>query len=306
MPKGYARAVVDVIGTRGSTGCWDYGGRAEQDSGIDAVKYLAHLPWSNGSVAMLGASYEGTTATMVAARGSEVPELKAIVPIASISRWYGYAYWGGVRYFLNSKVPTDEGIDTPLLFDAGFGRTVAADPTGSDFAPSIAARTGECAAVEHTAQGYSRNPDYGPFWTERDYRKDAAKFRAAVFLVHGWQDYNVKTEEALALYDALPVDKPGTTAVEGVPFKRMWLTQQSHADGEGPGYAEMLDAFLEQTLKGVDRGFAVGSVGAVSRGKTWVGAGDYRTEPDWPPPGTKATTLHLGRTFNAGPGPLAS
>src|SRR5215217_9598222 len=33
VPRGYARAVADVIGTRNSTGCWDYGGRVEQQSG---------------------------------------------------------------------------------------------------------------------------------------------------------------------------------------------------------------------------------------------------------------------------------
>ncbi|MGZ8647736.1 MAG: CocE/NonD family hydrolase [Solirubrobacteraceae bacterium] len=30
VPRGYARAVADVIGTRNSSGCWDYGGAAEQ------------------------------------------------------------------------------------------------------------------------------------------------------------------------------------------------------------------------------------------------------------------------------------
>lgn len=47
-PQGYARAVADVIGTRGSTGCWDYCGRAEQQSGVDVVKWLADRGWSNG------------------------------------------------------------------------------------------------------------------------------------------------------------------------------------------------------------------------------------------------------------------
>ena len=101
-----------MLGTRGSTGCWDYGGAKEQQSGVDVVKYLADLPWSNGNVGMTGVSYEGTTANMVAATG--IPELKGIVPIAAISRWYGYAYNSGVRYFLNSVEPTDEGFDTPL------------------------------------------------------------------------------------------------------------------------------------------------------------------------------------------------
>ena len=38
---GIARAVADVIGTRGSTGCWDYGGADEQQSGVDVVQFLA-------------------------------------------------------------------------------------------------------------------------------------------------------------------------------------------------------------------------------------------------------------------------
>src|SRR5680860_1719915 len=121
VPEGYARAVADVLGTRGSTGCWDYGGKAEQQSGVDVVRWLARRDWSNGKVAMIGGSYNGTTAALVAARGDDVPELKAIVPIAAISRWYGYAYGNGVRYFLHSRVPSDEGFDTPLAFDFGFG-----------------------------------------------------------------------------------------------------------------------------------------------------------------------------------------
>ena len=48
------------------------------------------------------------------------PHLTTIIPEAAISRWYHYAYSGGIRYFLNNENPTDEGIDTPLGFDFGF------------------------------------------------------------------------------------------------------------------------------------------------------------------------------------------
>ena len=134
LKMGIARAHADVLGTRGSTGCWDYGGADEQQSGVDVVRFLAGeipdtkgriLDWSNGNVGMTGGSYNGTTATMVAATG--LPALKAIEPIAAISHWYGYAYYDGVRYFLNSEAPTDEGFDTPLAFDHGIGDTVHTD-----------------------------------------------------------------------------------------------------------------------------------------------------------------------------------
>ena len=123
VERGYARAVADVLGTRNSSGCWDYGGAREQQSGVDLVNALAAQPWSSGKVAMIGGSYDGTTANMVAARGSDAPGLAAIVPELAISRWYGYAYSAGVRYFGNSERPTDEGFDTPLAFDFGITRT---------------------------------------------------------------------------------------------------------------------------------------------------------------------------------------
>jgi X-Pro dipeptidyl-peptidase len=38
VPRGYARAVADVLGTRNSSGCWDYGGPKETQSGVDLVR----------------------------------------------------------------------------------------------------------------------------------------------------------------------------------------------------------------------------------------------------------------------------
>ena len=293
VPQGYARAVADVLGTRGSTGCWDYGGPKEQQSGVDVVKHVAGQDWSNGKVAMIGGSYNGTTAIMVAARGADVPELAAIVPISAISRWYGYAYGNGVRYFLNSKVPSDEGLDTPLAFDFGFGKTVAADPMGQHFADSLRARAAECGAAEHTEEGYNRNPDYDDFWSARDYRKNAADFRAPVLLAHGWQDYNVKQEEGTELFRDLPVDDAATAASEGVPFKLMYLTQGSHSGGtSGEQWEGLLDRFLAHTLKGEANG--VEDEGPViTQGRDSTGPGEFRTEAAYPLRRTRPTTMWL-------------
>ncbi len=303
VPKGYARAVADVLGTRGSTGCWDYGGRNEQQSGVDVVKWLAKRDWSNGKVAMIGGSYNGTTASMVAARGDDVPQLKAIVPIAAISRWYGYAYGNGVRYFLNSEVPSDEGFDTPLAFDLGFGKTVAADPMGAHFADTIRDRAAECGTVEHTEEGYSRNPDYDKFWVERDYRRDAKDFRAAVLLAHGWKDYNVKQEEGTELFRRLPVDRPGTAKVEGVPFKLMYLTQGSHSGGtRGEQWNDLLERFLANTLRGESNG--IRSEGPViTEGASSSGTTPFRTLGDYPARSTDPTKLWLHGDHSLAPRP---
>jgi X-Pro dipeptidyl-peptidase len=292
LPKGYARAVADVIGTRNSSGCWDYGGADEQQSGVDLVNFLASQPWSNGKVAMIGGSYDGTTANMVAARGDDVPGLAAIVPQAAISRWYGYAYGGGVRYFLNSEVPTDEGFDTPLLFDFGLARTPPTDPTDAKFADKLASRLNPCESVEHTQKGYDSSPDYDEFWLERDYLKDASNFRAAVLVAHGWQDYNVKQDEGLRLFEALG---------SGVPFKKMFFFQGPHASPSGEAWDALLSDFFDHTLKGVDNGVEEGPQ-VVSEGRT-IGADGYENtafleSSSWPPSGTAEKTLWIRRTFD--------
>ena len=283
VPKGYARAVADVIGTRNSSGCFDYGGLKEQQSGVDLVNELAKQPWSNGKVAMIGASYDGTTANMVAARGADVPGLAAIVPVVAISRWYGYAYSHGIRYSGNTQRPTDEGFDTPLAFDFGFGRI---PPTGLSPA-AAAARVRECGAVEHTEKGYSETPDYDRFWLERDYRKDAAKVQVPALVVHGWQDFNVKQEEGIEWYKALPG--------KGAAFKKLFTYQGPHGNpGPTTGakeYTELLDAFFAKTLLGVDNGVE-NSVPVFTQTRTAAGAEpNVRTETSYPPASTQTVEL---------------
>ncbi len=287
VPRGYARAVADVIGTRNSSGCWDYGGAKEQQSGVDLVNFLAAQPWSNGKVAMIGGSYDGTTANMVAARSADAPGLAGIVPIAAISRWYGYAYSHGIRYSGNSQRPTDEGFDTPLAFDFGFGRTPPTDPSAIDAARD---RIRPCDAALHTEKGYDSSPDYDAFWLERDYRKDAAAFGVPALIAHGWQDYNVKQEEGVELFKAL----------DGSPFKKLFMFQGGHGSPPDAAFLPVLDAFFDRVLRGRDSGIEA-MPAVMTQGRTAAGndAG-FRAETAWPPPGTRLRALRLGRAATGG------
>ncbi|MGH3087027.1 MAG: CocE/NonD family hydrolase, partial [Rubrobacteraceae bacterium] len=170
-PRGYARAVFDVVGTRESSGCYDYGGIAERETGAAVVDFLGTRDWSNGKAGMIGGSYDGTTQISAAI---EAPEhLTAIIPQVAIDRWYDYAYGGGIRYFLNSERPTDEGFDTPLAFDFGFGFLPPTDPTQPQFADALADHINPCERIQHTEYGYDPDPVYDEFWDERDYRSKA-------------------------------------------------------------------------------------------------------------------------------------
>ena len=250
---------------------------------------------------MIGGSYDGTTATMVAAQGDAVSELKAIVPIAAISRWYGYAYGNGVRYALNSEEPTDEGLDTPLAFDFGFARTPPSAADDPKAAEKVASRVNPCESVRHTEKGYDSSPDYDAFWSERDFLRRAPRFRAATLVAHGWQDYNVKQEEGVSLFEALPVAPRRRSAVRtgpGVPLKRLYLTQGTHGSPGGPVWNRLLERFLDRYLLGRSTGVEA-TPAVLTEGRSVDDAGAYvstgqHAEAAWPPQGTRERRLLLG------------
>ena len=82
VPHGYAFAQVAVMGTGRSNHCMDLMGNAEQ-LGVDAaVTWLGTQDWSNGKVAMIGKSYDGSTPWQAAMFGNE--HLATIVPISGL------------------------------------------------------------------------------------------------------------------------------------------------------------------------------------------------------------------------------
>jgi X-Pro dipeptidyl-peptidase len=147
----------------------------------------------------------------------------------------------------------------------------------------MASRANPCESADHTVKGYDRTPDYDGFWLERDYRKDAGRIRAAVLVASGWQDYNVKQEEGVELYRALP---------RGI-LKRLYMFQGAHQSPSAPNWQPLLDRFLERTLEGVANGIeSEPPVLTEGRSATARSTG-FRAEASWPPPGARAMALHL-------------
>ncbi|MGH3066151.1 MAG: CocE/NonD family hydrolase, partial [Gaiellaceae bacterium] len=253
VPRGYARATADLVGTGNSGGCWDYGGRREKESGYDLVEWIAARDWSTGRLAMMGGSYEGTTATAVAV--TDPPHLTTIVPEAAISRWYEYAYSGGIRYFLNNESPSDEGADTPLAFDFGFAIPPPLDAGDATWGERVASTVTPCEEVEHTLRGYDLDtPDYDAFWLERDYVVDAGRIDIPVLVAHNWGDWNVKQEEGINLYRALV----------NAPVKRLYMGSRYRGHGRPTlGYTATVDRWMDHYLLGVANG-APDSVPAVT------------------------------------------
>ncbi|MEO5971395.1 MAG: CocE/NonD family hydrolase, partial [Bdellovibrionia bacterium] len=81
--RGYVGARVDIRGTGRSEGQLpdrEYS-EQEQEDGLEIIHWLAHQPWSSGTVGMFGISWGGFNALQLAMK--RPPELKAILSVAS-------------------------------------------------------------------------------------------------------------------------------------------------------------------------------------------------------------------------------
>lgn len=316
VPRGYARAVFDVVGCRNSGGCYDYGGYRERVTGREVIEYLGGEPdaagnyvdWDGGSagtrpVGMIGASYDGTT--QLAAAVEDPKHLAAIVPQVAIDRWYDYAFGGGIRYFLNNQYPTDEGFDTPLAFDLGFGFVPPLnvdDP--SRFAGAMERRFAGCDALQHTDRAYEYDPVYDAFWDRRDYRQRATGYvpeegtdayrdeydpdsgepirgvNCAVYIEGGWLDHNVKHWDSTRFFDALPDDVP----------KKLAIGQWNHSASEFADARDIRHAWFDRFLKGIDTG-----VTDLPRVDTQTSTGERLQHEAMPPRGTRTLSFALTR-----------
>lgn len=291
--RGYAVVVADVLGTGNSGGCWDYGGVQEQQSTAELINWLGTRPWSNGKVAMIGGSYDGTTANMAAATANS-PYLATIVPQVAISDWYSYSYGDGVRYGLadpaqrQGLVIDEQGLDTPITFDVGESML---PPLPGGAPDGIAERYLDRACpslnkITHTRRAYEPSPDKDDFWAERDYLAMASRVTVPVLVQGGWRDWNVKRSESVRWFEALQVPK------------MMVMDDIAHgAAGGETGFDLLLHAWLDRWLWGYETNIeAQPAVVSVTNDKV------VHRDTSWPPVGTQEVTLPLAGLESKGNG----
>ncbi|PRX95438.1 Xaa-Pro dipeptidyl-peptidase [Allonocardiopsis opalescens] len=270
VPRGYAYVAADLAGTNRSTGCMDVGGSAEVTSARAVIDWLngrataydadgqqVVADWTNGRVGMIGKSWDGSVANGVAATGVE--GLETIVPLGAISSWYDYQRYNGV--LRSSGYPT-------FLAEVVNGR-----PEG--VCDEIFAAEAE-AADDATGS-------YNAYWAERDFRPDADRVTASVFVVHGVNDLNVTTTQFGAWWDAL--------ADAGVT-RKIWLTQTGHIDPFDFRRAEWVDTlhrWFDHELYDLDNGILDEPMADIERPD-----GSWTTEDTWPAANVRTQALHLG------------
>lgn len=279
VPRGYAVAFVDLIGTFRSSGCDDVGGDFEVAGGKAVIDWLngraagfrpdgsaAVADWSTGKAGMIGVSWNGTIANAVASTGVE--GLETIVPIAAISSWYDYTrglgvpFWGGYVKFLHEYVSN---FDSPRCVPLTKELELASDtPTGS----------------------------YSPWWDPRNYRLDASKVQASVYVVHGLNDENVKTRQYGEWWDELE-----RFGVE----RKIFLHQDVHIDAfrYRQAWVQLLHPWFDHYLLGIDNGVTQTPMATVQRED-----GLFTSEATWPAAGAQQTALRLSAPAHRSAGTL--
>ncbi|HEX6683891.1 MAG TPA: Xaa-Pro dipeptidyl-peptidase [Candidatus Limnocylindrales bacterium] len=286
VPRGYAVVFADSLGSGGSDGCPTAGAENETQGMKAVVDWLngrakgfteagtrAKATWSTGRVGMIGVSYNGTLPNAVASTG--VPGLETIVPIAAISSWYDY-------YRANGGVVAPGGFQ-------GEDADVLARLVLTRAAPEVCA--GLMDAIERDQDRITG--DYSTFWHERNYLRDAHKVRASVLLVHGLNDWNVKTMHFGQWWDAL--------AARGVP-RKIWLHQANHQDPFNLRRAEWLSTlhkWFDHWLYRIDNGIMSEPMADIE-----VAPNQWQTAATWPVPGTRAKPMFLGPAADERPGTL--
>ncbi|WP_327108934.1 Xaa-Pro dipeptidyl-peptidase [Nonomuraea glycinis] len=286
VPRGYAVALVENLGSGRATGCPTTGARNEtagpkaaidwlngRAKGFDADGRRVDATWSTGKVGMIGVSYNGTLPNAVAATG--VKGLETIVPIAAISSWYDY-------YRANGGVLAPggfQGEDADVL-----AKYVLTRENGQQVCGGV---------MDHLTAAQDRiTGDYSRFWDERNYLNDVRKVKASVFLVHGLNDWNVKTKQAAQWWYAL--------ADRRVP-RKIWLHQGTHMNPFNLRTAEwlrQLHGWFDHWLYGINSGIMREPQADVE-----IAAGQWGQHASWPLPGTRPQRLWLGSGARLSPRP---
>jgi X-Pro dipeptidyl-peptidase len=296
VPRGYAVVLGQSVGTGDSDGCPTSGDQAEtlgtkavidwlngRAKAFDAAGAPVKATWTTGAVGMTGVSYNGTLPNQVATTGVE--GLKTIIPVSAISSWYDYYRANG----LVVAPGTFQGEDLDILAQYTAGQVRA---------------EGKC--VDELAQITEKQDrvtgDYSKYWADRDYR-DASDVKASVFVVHGLNDWNVKTENFAGWWDEL--------AREDVP-RKIWLHQGGHG---GPGsnasvtlpsgqtwtYKQTENRWFDFWLWNVRNGVMDEPTAVVQREDR-----NYTTYANWPDNAAKDVAVRFAATDASGTGTLTT
>lgn len=281
VPRGYIVVHSESPGTGFSQGSPTVGGDNESLAPKAVIDWLngrakgytspdgneeVKAYWTTGKVGMTGTSYNGTIPLAAATTGVE--GLEAIIPIAPNTSYYNY-------YRSNGLVRSPGGYlgeDVDVLYDF----IHSGDESKRAYSDSIY-------RDKEIKNGIDRKTgDYNSFWAGRDYLNDMAPIKAALFMSHGFNDWNVMPEHSYRIYKK--------AEEMGLPVM-IYYHQYGHG---GPPPFTMMNRWFTRYLFGIQNGVE-------KEPKAWiVRENDKNDNPtpyaDYPNPDAKNVTLHFKAT----------
>jgi putative CocE/NonD family hydrolase len=279
--RGYACIRVDMRGSGESDGLLldEYSAR-EQEDGLAVIDWIAAQDWCDGAVAMVGKSWGGVIALLLAGHGP--PALKTVVPVGAVEdRYYddaGYYMgclngetlgWGAYTLGLNARPPD------PAVVGARWRDLWLERLEGS---PNF---------LENWL-GHQRRDSY---WRFASSGEDYDAIKIPVFAVSGWVDCWPNTVPRLM--ERLSGPRRGIMGP--------WSHVYPHEARPGPGidFIDELDRWFSRWLKGgaesePDEGYLAWIQESVPPADDYaLRPGFWAAEPAWPSPHVARKRLGL-------------
>jgi uncharacterized protein len=263
LKKGYAFVMVDLRGFGGSNGCLDWSGPGEQSDVVNAIRWAATQPWSNGKVGTYGKSYDGLTGLIAVDHRPQ--GLAAVVSQEPVYDDYRYLYGDGMA--------RENAYATPALYDG-----IAATPGPLSDDPNYnqaALNDPDCLSSNYSAQ--AGDNDHGSaFWRARNLIPGAAGSKVPLLLTQGLTENNTAPDGLQAYLE------------NHTGYERAWLGVWEHVRGNQrdsngrllmgrPGWFSEVMRFYDRFLKGDAPSVADPPVAVQTNDGKW------RSEAQWPP-----------------------
>ena len=303
--QGYVVIVQDVRGRYTSEGEW-YPFKNESRDGYDTVEWAAALPYANGRVGMIGASYVGATQMLTAI--AHPPHLAGIFPVVTASNYHdGWTYQGGAfeQWFNESWTSglVQDTLDRRVRESANTLKWIWKLPL-TDY-PLIDIPSP--ASLAPYFADWARHPDFDDYWRKWSIEDHYADIKVPAYCVGGW--YDIFQGGTIRNYAGLKSRVPGQRLMIG-PWYHGPFDGQAGELNFGPKAKGDTDTdelrWYDHLLRGVANG--------VEREKPVkifvMGRNVWRDENDWPLARARSTRYYLhsarGANTRTGDGTLSA
>jgi hypothetical protein len=302
VPRGYVVIIQDVRGRYTSEGEW-YPFRHEQADGYDSVEWAATLPYSDGKVGMMGASYVGATQMLAAI--ARPPHLAAIAPNVTASNYHdNWTYQGGAFEQWFDQNWTSQLAQNTLQRLIGENTNALVGSPTLPLANYPVFNFGQLPADEKLTAAIApyyldwlAHPDYDDYWKQWSIEEHFSNIAVPMLQVGGWYDiFNGGT-----LNNYMGAKAHGATEAARTQ-QHLLIEIGGHAGfgrriGDvdfGPhaienDYTDVILDWYDFLFKGIKNQFATDKPVKVFV----MGVNEYRQEDDWPPPQAQRTKYFL-------------